>query len=174
VQPLVSTRLVLAPLMVTRMECGGLLLCGRVQNVSVTLDPLNTNIGRCVLHESAGRETTFDLPAITRYGIGYAWPRQGALLYPIAVPQGGAASLSVLRIAPTPPSAVSPAPAVILQLALGAGEPLNLVAGQSLLAYARQGQLHVRTYDGSFDLPLEQGIDTLYDVRGEANSNMLF
>ncbi len=174
VQPLTSTRLLLAPMMVTRMEDGALLVCGRVQNVSITLDPLNTNIGQCVLLDSTGRETTFDLPVITRYGIGYAWPRQGALLYPIAVPQGGAAGLSVLRIAPTPPGAVSPAPAVILQLPLGAGEPLNLVAGQSLLAYARQGQLHVRTYDGSFDLPLEQGIDTLYDVRGEASITMLF
>jgi hypothetical protein len=174
VQPLASTRLFLAPMMVTRMDDGGLLMCGRVENVSITLDPLNTNIGQCVLLDSAGRETTFDLPVITRYGIGYAWPRQGALLYPIAVPQGGAAGLSVLRIAPTPPATVSPAPAVILQLPLGAGQPLNLVAGPGLLAYARQGLLHVRTYDGSFDLPLEQGIDVLYDVRGEANITMFF
>ena len=174
VQPLRSTRLLLAPMMVTRMGDGGLLVCGRVENVSITLDPLNTNIGQCALLDSTGRETTFDLPVITRYGIGYAWPRQGTLLYPIAVPQGGAAGLSVLRIAPTPPGAVSPAPAVILQLPLGAGEPLNLVAGPGLLAYARQGQLHVRTYDGRVDLPLEQGIDVLYDVRGEANITMLF
>jgi hypothetical protein len=174
VQPLVSTQLFLAPLMVTRMEDGGLLLCGRVSNVSITLDSLNTNIGRCVLHDSTGKESTFELPAITRYGIGYAWPRQGALLYPIAVPQGGAAGLSVLRITPTPATGTARAPGVILQLPLDAGQPLNLVAGPELLAYARQGQLHVRTYDGTFDLPLEQGIDILYDVRGEANITMLY
>jgi hypothetical protein len=174
VQPVASSLLSLAPLMVTRLDDGGLLLCGRVNNVSITLDSLNTYIGRCVLHDSAGQETTFDLPAITRYGIGYAWPRQGALFYPIAVPQGGSAGLSVLRITPTPPTGTGRAPAVILQLPLDAGQPLNLVAGPELLAYARQGQLHVRTYDGRFDLPLEQGIDVLYDVRGEANITMLF
>ena len=174
VQPLVSTRLFLTPLMVTRMDDGGMLLCGRVSNVSIALDSLNANIGRCVLRDSAGRESSFELPAIARYGIGYAWPRQGALLYPIAVPQGGAAGLSVLRITPTPSSGTGRAPAVILQLPLDAGQPLNLVAGLGLLAYARQGQLHVRTYDGRFDVPLEQGIDVLYDVRGEANITMLF
>jgi hypothetical protein len=51
---------------------------------------------------------------------------------------------------------------------------LNLVAGPELLAYARLGQLHVCTYDGTVDLLLEDGIDTLFDVRGAANSIMFF
>ena len=173
-QPLWASRVFRPPMMVTRQADGGLLLCGRVENVSVTLDPLNTNTGQCVLLAATGEATTFDLPVITHYGIGYAWPRQGAVFYPIAVPQGGAAGLSVLRIHPTRTAAGPPAPTVILQLPLGAGETLNLVAGADLLAYARQGQLHVRTYDGSTDLLLEEGVDTLYDVRGEANTTILF
>ena len=140
----------------------------------MTLDPLNTNIGQCQQFAGDGQKATFTLPLITRYGIGYAWPRQGSLIYPIVMSQGGSAGMSILRITPALPPADSPAPEVILQLPLGAGEWLNVVAGGGLLAYARQGQLHARTYDGSFDLVLEQGVDTLYDVRGEANITTLF
>ena len=61
-----------------------------------------------------------------------------------------------------------------MQLSLGMGEALNVVAGQGLLAYARQGQLHVRSYDASFDLLLEQGVDTLYDVGGATMIATLF
>jgi hypothetical protein len=164
----------LAPLTLTRLDDGGLLLCGRMAGVSVTLDPLNTNIGQCQQFAGDGQKTTFTLPLITRYGIGYAWPRQGSLIYPIVMSQGGSAGMSILRIGAAPASGDSPAPEVILQLPLGAGEWLNVVAGADLLAYARQGQLHVRTYDGTFDLVLEQGIDTLYDVRGEARISTLF
>jgi hypothetical protein len=63
---------------------------------------------------------------------------------------------------------------VILELPLGTGQPLNLVAGPGLLAYARLGQLHVLTYDGTVDLLLEDGIDTLFDVRGAASGVMFF
>jgi hypothetical protein len=96
------------------------------------------------------------------------------VIFPVTLPGSGATSLSVLRVTAARPGAVTPLPTVILQLSLGMGEALNMVPGSGLLAYARQGQLHVRSYDGSFDLLLEQGIDTLYDFRGAATITGLF
>jgi hypothetical protein len=150
------------------------LVCGQLARASIILDRLSTDSGACVQLDNAGREMTFDLPPIARYAIGYAWPRQGALIYPITVPGSGATALSVLRIAPDRTGAITPLPTVILQLSLGMGEALNVVAGQGLLAYARQGQLHVRSYDAGFDLLLEQGVDTLYDVGGATMIATLF
>ncbi len=162
------------PLLITRLEDGGVLVCGQVRRVSTLLDGVDSRSGQCVQTDSAAHETTFDLPLMARYGIGYAWPRQGQLIYPIAPPGTGASGVSVLRIAPTQAGTATPPPTVILELPLGTGQPLNLVAGPGLLAYARQGQLHVRSYDGSVDLLLEDGIDILFDVRGAVNSAMLF
>jgi hypothetical protein len=162
------------PLLITRLEDGGVLVCGQVRRVSTLLDGVDSRSGQCVQTDSAAHETTFDLPLMARYGIGDAWPRQGQLIYPIAPPGTGASGVSVLRIAPTQAGTATPPPTVILELPLGTGQPLNLVAGPGLLAYARQGQLHVRSYDGSVDLLLEDGIDILFDVRGAASGAMLF
>jgi hypothetical protein len=162
------------PLLITRLADGGVLVCGQVRRVSTLLDGVDSRSGECVQTDSAAHETTFDLPLMARYGIGYAWPRQGGLIYPIAPPGTGASGISVLRIAPAQAGAATPPPFVILELPLGTGQPLNLVAGPGLLAYARLGQLHVLTYDGTVDLLLEDGIDTLFDVRGKANNIMFF
>ncbi len=162
------------PMMVTRMADGGLLLCGQVQRVSTQLDNVDQRNGQCVQTDSAAHETTFDLPMIARYGIGYAWPRQGAIIYPISMPGTGSSGVSILRISAAQAGTAVPAPAVILELPLAVGQGLNVVAGPTLLAYARQGQLHIRTYDGSFDLILEQGIDALYDMRGALTVTMIF
>jgi hypothetical protein len=164
----------LGSLLVTRMDDGGVLACGQLAKVSITLDRLSADSAACVQLDPAGRETAFDLPPVARYSIGYAWPRQGTVIFPVTLPGSGATSLSVLRVTAARPGAVAPLPTVILQLSLGMGEALNLVPGSSLLAYARQGQLHVRSYDGSFDLLLEQDVDALYDLRGTAAIAGLF
>ena len=162
------------PMLVTRLEDGGVLVCGQVQRVSTLLDNVDQRSGECVQTDSAAHETTFDLPLMARYGIGYAWPRQGSIIYPIAPPGTGATGVSIMRIAPAPAGTPPPPPTVILELPLGTGQALNLVAGAGLLAYARQGQLHVRSYDGTVDLSLEEGVDLLFDLRGAANSRVLF
>ena len=83
------SRPIQGPLMVTRLAEGGVLVCGQLARASIILDRLSTDSGACVQLDSAARETTFDLPPIARYAIGYAWPRQGALIYPITVPGSG-------------------------------------------------------------------------------------
>ncbi|MEO8285184.1 MAG: hypothetical protein ABI670_01970 [Chloroflexota bacterium] len=164
------------PMTAIRLDNGGVLVCGSTERASITLDPLNRNGGQCLMLDSKEHETRYNMPLLARYGLGNAWARAGSVIYPVAVPQGSGAelSLSILRIGASQAAASPPADATILQLGLGSGDRMNVVAGSSLLAYVAQGQLRVRTYDGSFDLLLEQGVERIYDLRSRVNNYSLF
>jgi hypothetical protein len=67
------------PLLITRLANGGVLVCGQVRRVSTLLDGVDSRSGECVQTDSAAHETTFDLPLMARYGIGYASPGRADL-----------------------------------------------------------------------------------------------
>jgi hypothetical protein len=141
------------------------------------LSSMSTNVLPALYVDAHGKATTLALPV--RYGDSLAAAREieGRLVYTLLNRSAGPDLLATLYSTALPgTTATDPTPTELIAIAgvpgdpgqhselyNGTGQRWNL--GPGLLAYTKDGQLQVRTYDGAISLPLQEAVLALYPLR---------
>jgi hypothetical protein len=141
------------------------------------LSSMSTNVLPALYVDAHGKATTLALPV--RYGDSLAAAREieGRLVYTLLNRSTGPDLLATVYSTALPgTTATDRTPTELIAIAGvpgdpgqhselydGTGQRWNL--GPGLLAYTKDGQLQVRTYDGAISLPLQEAVLALYPLR---------
>jgi hypothetical protein len=141
------------------------------------LSSMSTNVLPALYVDAHGKATTLALPV--RYGDSLAAAREieGRLVYTLLNRSAGPDLLATVYSTALPgTTATDRTPTELIAIAGvpgdpgqhselydGTGQRWNL--GPGLLAYTKDGQLQVRTYDGAISLPLQEAVLALYPLR---------